>query len=727
MRLQLLALALSLATALEADDPDRSCSTSSGPGNETSGAVSGAATGWNGTVTLKPSRATQSFKPQAPPSHSGSVDANIATANTTDDSEHGSVGGKEIILDAPIPPTDVNAIQGDGSLRNRPNDDAENIDDERPERRGFRFGTMYDGGGGADATYNGGDDAEIVLESVQESRSFYTGLSQTIWSTVQNKGPSSADALILESPDLGKLGLSIKGAWNCPETKAGAPRIHCVWNNAAPGFQEMPTFSFVKHGDAREGTLDLKLDLTYYKKDPRNGQMMAKASKSWTHQWAARAGLSGLKQANPSRFPNRRVLTLPALLEADYERHRLRQQFLWADFHSTGFFLNAGREVSIDISGLSRSGPQPEILVGTPALISPEHRNEDMPGNLERCHVLTNGKNLFHCQISGIVYVRYSYSPARQSEPPPPVTLNFQGQDEFQPIPLFREGQTTMREWRAMLEETKVPFVEVDGRRVIITGVVEDLKSYTNLGEDIQELLNGYGRVIDAQNAISALDPSSPDPRHRPSPLRPMIVRASESRYADAFDYRAALGSKNVEEIWKPAQLSRSWRMWHELGHQRQHSTSWSWNAMMEVTVNIYSLAVRRLFANVGENEIEHPTRQDWEDTKAYLALSDQAKNFDTADGFVQLAMFEQLRVAFGDAFYHRLHRISRENPPLRGDADLKDNFMRLSADIARQDLTTYFVRWGLRPEQRTIQHMSRYPKANEDLSTKHIYQDLSL
>ncbi|PHH64914.1 hypothetical protein CDD81_3771 [Ophiocordyceps australis] len=413
-------------------------------------------------------------------------------------------------------------------------------------------------------------------------------------------------------------------------------------------------------------------------------------------------------QGQDSKFAHPRTIKVEALPNNEDEKQRLNQAFVWADFHPTGFYAGARQVLKVKVSGVRDNGPQPEILVGTPNLIDPARPFEDMRSSLVPSGPLGNGDHDVANDMDGIVYIRYVYG--RDQQVPPPVSVTLEG-DGVQPMPLFRQGVTTDQEWLEMLRETKVPFAEHAGERVILTGLKAKALEFAEGGQKQEELLNTYKNIIAAQDAISGLRPDAQDARDRPSPLRPMVVQTNMNIYANSWSWRAAIGQNYVNDIWWQPTLQRSWKIWHELGHHRQHMQTWSWNALTEVTVNIYSLAARRLVPEIPSSETEHATVEEWNQAKAYLNRAPQFKDYDRADLLVMLVMFEQLRVVFGDEFYHELHRRSRAEPIFyERDADKKHHFMTLAANITGHNLTPFFETWGLWPEERTAEEMGRQP-----------------
>lgn len=169
--------------------------------------------------------------------------------------------------------------------------------------------------------------------------------------------------------------------------------------------------------------------------------------------------------------------------------------------------------------------------------------------------------------------------------------------------------------------------------------------------------------------------------------------------------------------------MRSSWGIWHEYGHQRQADPQWSWDAMGEVTVNIYALAALRMLPGAST---EHSILAEWKAAERYLAQPQARRDFDTTpELFTRLAMFEQLRVVYGDGFYRRLHQMGRRSPVQDVDPDKKRLFMVLASKTAGNDLTAYFTKWGLRPDQQTEQAIAalKLPAPARDLTKVPVFQ----
>lgn len=237
------------------------------------------------------------------------------------------------------------------------------------------------------------------------------------------------------------------------------------------------------------------------------------------------------------------------------------------------------------------------------------------------------------------------------------------------------------------------------GEHVVLTVHLDSARR--NEGQDPEALLRTYERVLAVEDALSGLD--GKDPRDRRSPLRYFVSEAKAGINPNAYTDRVAYPSDSIDEALNAEQLMKSWGIWHELGHMHQQS-SWLWESVDEVTVNLYSLAVQR--------DAGRPTRLADDGTpgvvRKYLATAAGKKDFNGMGGdgfFVRLAMFEQLRLAFGDRFYPELHKLARRS----GKAGDPQQYLVLNAS-----------RWGLTvtPETRAAVAALALPDPDRDPTT---------
>lgn len=560
---------------------------------------------------------------------------------------------------------------------------------------------------------------KIRLKSRQDFQSIYEQVEQPIWPEFWNDDTTTIETVILESPDLAPLNLTVTEEYGyCPGTTKGSPKIRCQWDNVAPAFYSWTKISLALSGKPPStNEISLPLVLTAYRKDPATGEMKVTGRKVHEHKWFVRTAPT-YEQTDKSVFPQPRKFNVSALPKTEDERKRLKQWFTWADFHPTGFYLNPNTNATISVSGLVDPSAELVALVGTPALVNAEFVDEELPSSLRQSEPLRPGNNIIRNPFGGILYIRYA-SP--HWEKLPLVSIELADSPALQPIPHFKQNQTADSQWIAMLKATKVPYGEHVGDRVILTGVAESARKYAEMGQSQVELLQVHTLIIGAQDDISGLNGNT-GPINKPSPLRPMVSHTRRGANPNSSSFRAAIPFTLYQHMGDISQVKKSWMMWHEFGHHRQHVYTWSWNDMSEVTVNIYSLAARRLVPEIPSEQTEHSTIEEWEAAKTYLAQDISKKDFDSAGHFTRLVMFEQLRVIFGSKFYHELHTISRLTPDIKEDKDRKHFFQVQAAKLAGENLGGYFITWGLKPEPRTLAAMTALPTPAEEYTKRPVY-----
>ena len=74
---------------------------------------------------------------------------------------------------------------------------------------------------------------------------------------------------------------------------------------------------------------------------------------------------------------------------------------------------------------------------------------------------------------------------------------------------------------------------------------------------------------------------------------------------------------------------------------------------------------------------------------------------------FEKLVMFWQLHLAYGDQFYPKLHQMYRmlhdvEMP--KSDDEKKQMFIYMTSKAAGQNLIPFFEKWGLTPNEETVE-----------------------
>ncbi|UTL89031.1 M60 family metallopeptidase [Pseudomonas fluorescens] len=400
------------------------------------------------------------------------------------------------------------------------------------------------------------------------------------------------------------------------------------------------------------------------------------------------------KQTNPDAFPQPRALKVTSLPSSIAERDRVKQSMLWADWQPVGFYLNAYTPLTVTVAG-DLEGATLEMLIGTPGLVVPWDLNEREP--LPVSVPLVTGENTVYAPRSGLLSVRFV------KEVSPPSSIDLQLGPQAEPVPFFSMGKTTNEQWQHMLKESTIPLAQLVSDKAILTSTLQSMQQAAE--PDAKALLDVYQQGIDAQNAIAGLDASSQ--QNEPSHLRPLIVETRQSVNPTASDYRAMLPFP-ATGILSADGAKANWGLWHELGHHRQ-SPLWTWNrgSLGEVTVNIYTLAaLRHWFGDDFLPPTGGPSPAHWDKAMIYLAAPDEDRDFENlekVENAIIFVMFEQLRRAFGDPFYHKLEQAVRRLDDPGTSAKRKQLFQVEASKAANADLSDYFIRWGLRPDAQTL------------------------
>ncbi|NIF26947.1 hypothetical protein F3J44_11235 [Pantoea sp. Tr-811] len=400
------------------------------------------------------------------------------------------------------------------------------------------------------------------------------------------------------------------------------------------------------------------------------------------------------RQANPEAFPQPRALRITSLPSATHERDRLKQNMLWSDWQPLGFHLNAYTGLEVTVTG-DPQGAVLEMVVGTPSLVLPWRHNEAEQAFITQ--KLHPGKNTVISPKNGLLSVRF----VKDTSPASAVELTLGPQAE--PIPFYQLGTTNDAQWQHMLQASTIPLAQLVSDKVVLVGTLESVRK---ANENYPwALLDIYQQGIDAQNRSAGLNACTPP--NDPSSLRPLVVETRQGANPFASNYIAGLPYP-ADYAFNAENVRGKWSIWHELGHQRQ-SPIWTWNpgVLGEVTVNVYTLAaLRHWFGDDFPVPLGGPTSAYWDKVVVYLAAADEDRDFENLEKVgsdITGSMFEQMRRAFGDGFYPKLEQAIRQYADPISPGPRKQLFQVEASGAANADLSDYFIRWGLRPDEQTL------------------------
>ncbi|MGE6501068.1 M60 family metallopeptidase [Bacillus wiedmannii] len=276
------------------------------------------------------------------------------------------------------------------------------------------------------------------------------------------------------------------------------------------------------------------------------------------------------------------------------------------------------------------------------------------------------------------------------------------------PIPFFELGKHTKDDWIAMMNKyPDAHAVQLKSERAVLTVTRDSANKYI-VNQDPVPLLNKYDEMIRAQDRISGLSETDPNPLHRSTRrIWAFVENPNAQSWSMYASWDGAVFTTAGEAIKSTLNVNEfGWGQMHEAGHARQQYP-WTWNdlrGMGEVTVNLYSLAAdKKLYPN-------KPTRLESEGdyNRAFAYLKQTNKEYKNIDDlFVKLVMLWQLHLAYGDEFYPNLHKLYREIPEdqlPKTDEDKIQAFIYNTSKVAKQNLLPFFDQWGLKATQETRQ-----------------------
>ncbi|MED1382555.1 M60 family metallopeptidase [Bacillus mycoides] len=282
--------------------------------------------------------------------------------------------------------------------------------------------------------------------------------------------------------------------------------------------------------------------------------------------------------------------------------------------------------------------------------------------------------------------------------------------------PLFELGKHTKQDLINMLNQyPNAHAVELKGERVLITASPVRVKKYLiDSNTDPVQLLKKMDEATRIQDKISGLSEEQVDKHY----LHYVEDNHSLDYYMYAYPHRTAYVGDAIQHVLDINKFTNDgWGPWHEAGHMRQQ-TPWNFKNMTEVQVNLYSLAVEKAFTSNQPFRLQ----QEGAYTKTFQYLEQPNKNYDDiSDLFVKVVMLWQLQLAYGEDFYPKLHQLYRDMPSNeipQTDETKKQLFMISASKAAKQNLIPFFEKWGLRPNNDTIQKVAAlgYPNLTAEI-----------
>ncbi|KMQ02696.1 M60 family metallopeptidase [Bacillus cereus] len=412
---------------------------------------------------------------------------------------------------------------------------------------------------------------------------------------------------------------------------------------------------------------------------------MMSSSDVFAEQKEQQKKLSTSLQSEKSVKSENRTFTVPGKGDVEVLKQQERKSMAFSPYEPTGLYAKPNEQITINVEG--NQGIQ--VYIGTYSYDASWREDSKI-----KSFTLKPGINTIQSPNGGMIYF---YN--KQQGDSIRTTITTGGTT----TPFFELGKHTKQDLINMLDQyPNAHAVELKGERVLITASPARVKKYL-LGSntDPVQLLKKMDEATRIQDKVAGLSEEQVDKHY----VHYVEENHSPDYYMYATSYRTAYVGDAIQYVLDINKfITDGWGPWHEAGHLRQQSP-WKFYNMTEVQNNIYSLSVEKAFnqpSNLEKSGI-YP--------KAFQYLEQVNKNYDEiSDVFVKLVMLWQLQLAYGEDFYPKLHQLYRDMPSSelpQTDENKKQLFMISASKVAKQNLIPFFEKWGLRPNNDTIQKVA--------------------
>jgi len=412
------------------------------------------------------------------------------------------------------------------------------------------------------------------------------------------------------------------------------------------------------------------------------------------------------KAAITTPYPESIVLN--QINSAEKERIRLCQGMQKCDKQPTGFYIDAGKtvEVNVEILTPADQNVMPTLFIGTMGF-NVDGRNTGISTTLKA------GVNTISASAGGLIWL--SFVNNGTAEPKGQARITFTANSEQVRAPYYVYGVTTDLEFYEMWNTYQTPDVLFQSDYIAVAATRDAARLYScynREGTVLKEWMDAIHTLLAKEDEISGLDNNDPNPIHhrlKTGEIRFLLVENTSSNPFATNGYTgypSSSRSRYLTKIGTPS--NNSWMLGHENGHHHQQP-AYQINLSTESTVNIYSYVVERNIQGPGYTRTSATRWAQVQDT--YLKLPVSKRVYDMPDaqmtaitGFDQNELrfmtWEQMFLIFGDRFYQTLHRVVREEKMSAGSgvADERRAYLIWKAsEVSGYDLTEYYNQWGIR------------------------------
>ncbi|WP_312790104.1 M60 family metallopeptidase [Sphingobacterium sp.] len=394
-------------------------------------------------------------------------------------------------------------------------------------------------------------------------------------------------------------------------------------------------------------------------------------------------------------------------VDLNYEEIRasdLRISVAPGAWQGTGVYAPAGELIVVDV---------PEGIYGLTAQISPHVATSldgiDFPARDAVVFTQTTlfpGRNYMRNLYGGLIYI-IPVRPIGRI-----VDLRFSGVAKAPSFKLSGPGATTNEQWKALIAQSTVPWFDLEGDRIVFTMQTEKLKKYPI--DDPTELMKTWDKAIrEGYWDWTGMTEGNADIRHRAPFNKWRIVHdvlfkpgvAQVSGYpvratANENYFKQAVSVEGVKNA--------NWGTFHEIGHNMQMGSTWSFAGNGEVTNNLFHFKVSKVFehqsykiAEVWNSAVPYITAKKTvemgKDNINWASMDVEGNIYKSRAHDIRLMMYAQIFEKYGYEFMTYIYKRGREARFTSANNQSKiDFFYEALCEYTEMDMEPYLNKWGL-------------------------------
>lgn len=319
-------------------------------------------------------------------------------------------------------------------------------------------------------------------------------------------------------------------------------------------------------------------------------------------------------------------------------------------------------------------------------------QNLDVPGgdgfNNNQSYALRRGVNKLTMNDKGLVYVMYHTDDYATAEP---IRIHLASGTVNG---YFDVAKHNREDWSKLINAATDTYFDVVGQYAHLTFPVNSLLKTSN-GKDLIDI---YDKIVYEEQVFMGLKKYNRMFNNR------MYLHVMYHQYMYSTDYHTAYNVTTLDNLCDVENMkTNNWGPAHEIGHSNQTRPGLKWFGLVEVTNNIHSLYIQRLFGAGSRLQSTAPSNaynNYYEKAMSIVFTDNSYSHARLSDVFYKLVPFWQLELymeyVLGKTdFYKDVYEKIRITQDKATAGESQIEFAYICSEVSGLDLTDFFVKWG--------------------------------